>query len=691
MAAKTRIAIVGGGCAALSAAMELSDPKQGEQYEITVYQLGWRLGGKGASSRGANGRIEEHGLHLWLGFYENAFRHMRQCYAELARDPQQCPIARFDQAFFPDRVVSVAETDELGDWDIWSLNFPDVAGEPGTALPDNNPYQVRTYLERSIGLILMALRSLDSGPSPTSAPKTESELLKLVEHYLSVGQLVGLAGVAVALELTGALLRYLTNDTQTMLAKLLDRAHKLTHQQIEMLTLADKRQRRLWGAIDVILATIRGVFQFGLLTDKRGFDAIDEFEFMDWLRINGAMPTSVEAASIRASLYDLTFAYRQGDPERPAFAAGVALRCALRWFLTYRGAMFWKMAAGMGDIVFAPMYEVLSKRGVRFEFFHRLTNVGIGEDERGKHIRTLQFDRQASTKSGKPYEPLVDVKGLPVWPDTPLFEQLNRGEDANFRAQNFEQEQRDANADHRLLNVGEHFDFVVLGMSLASIEQCCTELIDDNPCWREMVNNMTTVGTQSMQLWLRPTLDQLGYREPSGNLSGFVTPFDTWADMSHLPPVEDWHQEPRTVAYFCSALKDEECSRGTSHVRQNAQNFIESELPHLWPYLPAYLEGGGLYAYERPGEERATDELSTQYFRSNAHGSERYVQTLPGSTKHRISPLARHYDNLTVAGDWTANGLNAGCVEAAVMSGMLASHALTGLPRLEEIVGYDHP
>ena len=28
---------------------------------------GWRLGGKGASSRGANGRIEEHGLHIWLG------------------------------------------------------------------------------------------------------------------------------------------------------------------------------------------------------------------------------------------------------------------------------------------------------------------------------------------------------------------------------------------------------------------------------------------------------------------------------------------------------------------------------------------------------------------------------------------------------------------------------------------------
>jgi predicted NAD/FAD-dependent oxidoreductase len=49
------------------------------------------------------------------------------------------------------------------------------------------------------------------------------------------------------------------------------------------------------------------------------------------------------------------------------------------------------------------------------------------------------------------------------------------------------------------------------------------------------------------------------------------------------------------------------------------------------------------------------------------------------------------YDNLTIAGDWTASGLCSGCVESAVMSGMLASHAISKLPVLEDIVGYDHP
>jgi hypothetical protein len=32
-----------------------------------------------------------------------------------------------------------------------------------------------------------------------------------------------------------------------------------------------------------------------------------------------------------------------------------------------------------------------------------------------------------------------------------------------------------------------------------------------------------------------------------------------------------------------------------------------------------------------------------------------------------------------------------GCVEAAMMSGRLAAHAISGLPALEDIIGFDHP
>ena len=66
-----RIAILGGGVGAMTAAFWLSDKEDWQnRYQIDVYQMGWRLGGKGASGRNADiaERIEEHGLHIWFGF-----------------------------------------------------------------------------------------------------------------------------------------------------------------------------------------------------------------------------------------------------------------------------------------------------------------------------------------------------------------------------------------------------------------------------------------------------------------------------------------------------------------------------------------------------------------------------------------------------------------------------------------------
>ena len=45
-----KIAVLGGGIGSLSAVFEItSDPDWKSKYDITVYQMGWRLGGKGAS------------------------------------------------------------------------------------------------------------------------------------------------------------------------------------------------------------------------------------------------------------------------------------------------------------------------------------------------------------------------------------------------------------------------------------------------------------------------------------------------------------------------------------------------------------------------------------------------------------------------------------------------------------------
>src|SRR5690606_36813742 len=104
-----KVAVIDGGCSAMAAAWQLSKPEHAGRYAITVYQLGFRLGGKGASGRGVHDRIDEHGLHLWLGFYENAFALIREVYQELDRDPEQCRIAHWWQALVPDPNAAVAD------------------------------------------------------------------------------------------------------------------------------------------------------------------------------------------------------------------------------------------------------------------------------------------------------------------------------------------------------------------------------------------------------------------------------------------------------------------------------------------------------------------------------------------------------------------------------------------------------
>src|SRR5438067_1428488 len=133
MAQVQKIAILGGGAGAMAAAFFLSaQPGWRERYQITVYQQGWRLGGKGASGRNAQlgQRIEEHGLHIWFGHYANAFALMRAVYAELGRPPQ-APLPPWDAAFRPQDYIALAE--QRGDgWQPWNLVLPRRPGEPGT-------------------------------------------------------------------------------------------------------------------------------------------------------------------------------------------------------------------------------------------------------------------------------------------------------------------------------------------------------------------------------------------------------------------------------------------------------------------------------------------------------------------------------------------------------------------------------
>ena len=706
----------------MATAFELTRPEHGGKYAVTIHQQGWRLGGKGASGRKApSQRIEEHGLHLWMGFYENAFRMMRECYAEAGRDPETCNLATWEDAFKPDNYVGVTERTSSG-WANWSAMFPPAAGLPGDPFSAATPFSVPAYLTRCL-LLLKTLVTSVQDRAPLAEVKGGTSLISALTDLASA-TIGGVAADPAAsakraaayakLTLSAALSEGLDILSHALsgggdiwrappkgqLSALITSLSMVLRAHIHSLTAKDPEVRRVWEIADVVLAIVRGILRDGLIFNPAGFDAIDHMDWQDWLRKHGASEGSLDAAFIRGS-YDLLFAYENGDITKPSMAAGQALRGALRMFFTYRGALFWKMQAGMGDVVFAPFYEVLKARGVEFRFFRRLENIGLS-DNKG-HVKTLTFSRQAETPEG--YDPLIDVLGVPSWPAAPDLAQLTIGDNAPA---NWDPESRwetrdatGAEATAETWNVQKDFDFTVLAVGLGEVPLSASELVAANADWRHMTETVGAVATQAFQVWLTEPVEALGWSDPPINISGYVEPFDTWADMRQLIEREDVSPTPGSIAYFCSVLPDADYpSQGNPHeaahakVRGNVVNFLNKDVGHFWP--AAVTETGfnwDLLAYETPDEEQdqGAARIDSQFMTANVNPTDKYVLSLPGTQSARISPLDAKFDNLTVAGDWTACGHMAGCVEAAVMSGRLAAHAISQTPRLEEIIGYDHP
>ena len=126
-----KIAILGGGMAGLSAAYQLTKtPELRQDNHVTVYQLGWRLGGKCASGRDGQGRNLEHGLHVWFGCYENTFRLLRELY-EAPQRPPNPRLKTWRDAVKPQDYTPIGVLRDDGTWDYWPLTWPTNDGTPG--------------------------------------------------------------------------------------------------------------------------------------------------------------------------------------------------------------------------------------------------------------------------------------------------------------------------------------------------------------------------------------------------------------------------------------------------------------------------------------------------------------------------------------------------------------------------------
>lgn len=679
-----KVAILGGGMAGLSAAWRLSEPGWHDRFEsITVYQRGWRLGGKAASSRGPNGRIEEHGLHVWLGSYDNAFGLLRECYAELDRaatDPD-APIRTWRQALVPAENPGLA--DRFGDdWLTWLGTHPrddQLPGEPGGS---GRTMTVVSFVDRALRLVVAFTESLrepvPSGLHLTTSPTPPTT--PAVEPIEAIRNAVLAAVMAVAAADTGS----------DRAGTLLDDALMAVRDSIDYET--RPAHRRAWLLISLVTAAVRGVIADNLVTRPHGFRAINDEEFGNWLLRHGGHRDVLDSTMIRG-LYDLVFGYSDGDPERPSVAAGVMVFLIGCVLFEYKGALFWKMTAGMGDVVVAPIYQVLRRRGVRFEFFHRLDALHLDANHRA--VEAITLGRQARLAPGvDQYDPLTVVNGLPVFPAAPLLDQLDTAPGPDLESHFGSRD----DAERTILQRGREFDHVVLAVSLGMIPDVAGELIADRQEWREMTTHVRTIATQALQIWLRPSESDLGWNHPGATISAYEPPFETWASMPQTLWTEDWpaSDRPGAVAYFCGSLDapwpaDEPAADYLSRYREQVYADAVRHLDrHVGLFLPGAVGQRGfawnLLAGNDSGSGAAA--LRTQHVSVNVDPSDRYVQSVPGSDRYRLRPDESGYDNLVLAGDWTDCGMNAGCIEAAVMSGLEAANVLLGRGRFYRIRGY---
>lgn len=732
---KRRVALLGGGMAALTAAYQLSEY---DDYEITVYQLGWRLGGQGASGRNLEqaARIEEHGLHIWFGFYENAFGLMRRCYAALGRPPG-APLASVEQAFRPVDDLVIQEHLADGSSLPWYITFPRNGLRPGAGA--DRPSLGGTLVLLVKWMLEMELQYPLTGDKPL-APGGQAVTRGLVGVLKALDALRGLpalgfpwaermpralrnslddlagavqeAGAQAGVWLLRAALALLDAMPLTpegcgrhggavgwLIGLYVERLWERLKGKVE----TDFAARRLWVMLYLGATCVRGALADDVLS--HGFDRLDRYDLTDWLYKHSILKRSVPddmayKSEPMQTFYDLCFHYEGGDTSKPRVSAGVALRTLADILFGYKGSLYWFMNAAMGDTVFAPLYEVLSRRGVRFKFFHRVVELQV--DAEARRLTGVRMSRQVNLTVDE-YDPLVMVKDLPAWPSEPLYDQIVEGEALREAMACYK---RGEGADYPpslerslgwtswedcggevLLRADHDFDQVILGIGVGALRPISLQLAAASSAWATMLDTIQTVPTQAMQIWLKPDDTALGY--PSGYpvTGGWIEPYSSLTDFGDLLPRENWPAEeaPHAISYACGVYpwQGETQREADARAKAEALKLLSSEASPIWPKgsSPSDPEGLAWRKLVAPPECSGERRFDAQYWRANVDPVERYVLSLPDTSQYRLKAGGSGFRGLILAGNWIDTGFNIASIETAVMSGMQAARVLTGEPR----------
>ena len=559
---KRKIAIVGGGMAGLAAAFDLARTQDlRDRYDVTVYQMGWRLGGKAASSRYADGRVVEHGLHVWFGGYQNAFQLLQAAYLSWRPHRNQA-IKQWKDAFEAHRFTVITGSGDQSK--ISGILWPPADGFPGDGGPLLTLWPCVTQL---LGVIETQYKCRPHDFDPGSLNIPERIVALLAEASVKVD------GVAPHMpeNVFGLLVPFDHSvEATTNWARALEQTPDLrTEAQlrgfVEYLRLVSGH---LWGAensrdqgghqflcelIDVGTALVKGVILDVALGGACVAD-LDAWDFREWLCGFGAHRDAVYGSSIVQSLYDATFQYEGGDKRRPSFGAGSAAQVSLRLFGGYRDAFAYETKAGLGEVAIVPIYRALRRWGVKFEFFHKLTRVELSED--GRAVARLRFDRQVELQF-KYYcptiRPMPEFGNLEHWPNEPRWRQIKHS--CKITGIDLESSWSRHRGCEVTLAQGEAFDDVVLAIPVGAIRPRegdagpCAELIAASRRFRQMAMTASLTPTVSFQAWCTKTLEEMGWppampcaikgQSDCPTCSG-PSPLNIWSDRTLVMAYENW-------------------------------------------------------------------------------------------------------------------------------------------------------
>jgi len=671
--AKQRVVILGGGVAGVAAAFWLTAPQQNGRYTVTLYTQGWRLGGKCASGRNhaQSDRIEEHGLHLLMGCYQNAFTTIRACY-DVWHRPATHPFKTWQDAFLPQRQITLMEQDGPGEppsWAPWNFDgFPRIPGEPGD--PPQSP-SATLFMRR---LVLRMVKQMKAAKLPPSSVASYRAALEAGTEAIRSPAAVS----------TLAALEVVRNANQQLSKAQTPARPRASALSPELLTTAASG----WTVTQwVVLGNLGLSILAGFLNDILGegdaaYDALNTQDFRAWLKGYGASDTTLASAPIRA-IYDLAFAFPKGDAssiDNGSMAAGVTLRFVMEIAFGYRHAPLWRMAAGTGDTVFVPLYQVLQSRGASIQFFQQVMQLRPTSD--GSRIGEIDIYTQAKTVGNAPYRPLTTVGSFDCWPNQPDWTQLVNGSALSVAHTDYESSSIPPNPSITL-TAGTDFDLAIVAMPPAVLQTVAAPLIAASPAWQLALSASRSVPTRALQVWMADDTPALGWTLGSTVLTSYAETLDSWGDMSAVLTYENWPANggPQSLAYFCGCLQLPMTGpiNGASMLAlavAQGQQWLDANIAALWPSAPPasgwWVAGGAAVA---------------RFDKANFDLSDLYVQTPAGNNvSRRFDPgQTAGFANLYIVGDWTKTRFSGGCFESAVESAMLAASAIGGFPGVASV------